>query len=254
LLVAEDNAVNQKVSVAMLEKIGYDADVVSNGLKAVDATAGHRYAALLMDCHMPEMDGYQATTAIRQREERTGAPRLPIIAMTAAAMEGEQAKCFAAGMDDYIAKPVRLDELMRVVSRWVTDGKSDAESIPFETITDQTSTAHLDPARIAELREVKDKSSGDAFVTLGEIFQEDAPPRLSSIRDAINDGDSAKVAWEAHALRGSAANLGASELARLCEKLEALGGEDVLGKLPDLLARLEAEYHAVVRELEAALQ
>lgn len=258
LLVAEDNVVNQKVSVVMLEKIGYEVDVVSNGRKAVDAVAGHRYAAVLMDCHMPEMDGYQATSEIRRREEQTGSPRLPIIAMTAAAMEGEKAKCLAAGMDDYIAKPVKIEELASTVTRWVNGGRKDeavaapmAQRVQTAHVEPDGNSTHLDPAKVAELREVGDESGRDGFSVLAEIFLNDAPPRLTAIRDAVEENDPEKAAFEAHALRGSAANLGAVELARMCEELEELGISGRLDGAAELYARLESEFSFVVEEFGA---
>ena len=260
LLVAEDNVVNQKVSVVMLEKIGYEADVVSNGRKAVDAVAGRRYAAVLMDCHMPDMDGYQATSEIRRREEQTGSPRLPIIAMTAAAMEGEKAKCLAAGMDDYIAKPVQLEELESTIGRWVNGGRKNewatdplpAESVELDRATvvagEPTHIEHIDKSRVAELRRVGNERGQDGFSVLAEIFVKDGPPRLAAVREAVEEGDPAKTAWEAHALKGSAANLGAVELARLCEELERLGENGRLDGAAELQTRLESEFNLVVEE------
>lgn len=116
LLVAEDNAVNQKLAVAMLAKLGYAADVVADGAGALEAVRSAEYAAVLMDCHMPVMDGFAATAAIRTAEK--GA-RTPIIAVTASAMKGEKERCLRAGMDDYLTKPVALDELAAVLRRWV---------------------------------------------------------------------------------------------------------------------------------------
>jgi CheY-like chemotaxis protein len=110
ILVAEDNVVNQRVVVRMLERLGYRVDVVANGAEAVDATARRRYAAILMDCQMPDMDGYEATSVIRARELPGGEPggqRLPIIALTANAMADDRDRCLAAGMDGYLAKPLR---------------------------------------------------------------------------------------------------------------------------------------------------
>ena len=114
---SEEVEQRQHVAVRLLEKLGYSADVTGNGLDAVEALARISYAAVLMDCHMPEMDGYQASAEIRRREGDTR--HTPIIAMTAGAMEGDRALCLAAGMDDYIAKPVRLEDLGAALQRWV---------------------------------------------------------------------------------------------------------------------------------------
>jgi two-component system, sensor histidine kinase and response regulator len=119
ILVAEDNIVNQKIAVIHLEKLGCRADVVANGLEAVDAVARIQYALVLMDCQMPEMDGWEATAMIRKKEEACGSERLPIIAITANAMPGDREKCRKAGMDDYLAKPVTLDEIRAVLARWI---------------------------------------------------------------------------------------------------------------------------------------
>ena len=119
ILVAEDNIVNQKIAVVLLEKLGYRADVVANGLEAVDAVARIRYALVLMDCQMPEMDGWEATAMIRKEEGARGSHRLPIIAITANAMPGDREKCQKAGMDDYLAKPVTLDKIRVLLARWI---------------------------------------------------------------------------------------------------------------------------------------
>ena len=116
LLIAEDNPINQKLAIMQVRKLGYQAEAVADGHEALTAMETGRYALVLMDCQMPRMDGFSATVAIRQRE--LAGQHVPIIAMTANAMEGDRERCLAAGMDDYVAKPVRLAELSAVLARW----------------------------------------------------------------------------------------------------------------------------------------
>lgn len=119
VLLAEDNPVNRKIAVAMLERIGCSVDVVGDGEAAVNQIRTASYDLVLMDCQMPVLDGFDATRAIREQERETGAGRIPIIALTASALTGDREACLAAGMDDYIAKPFRLEHLQRVVNTWV---------------------------------------------------------------------------------------------------------------------------------------
>jgi CheY-like chemotaxis protein len=128
ILVAEDNSVNQRVAVAILKRLGYNVRLASNGAEAIQAALSEPHAAILMDCQMPEMDGYEATAAIRAFEGAAG--RTPIIAMTANAMEGDRERCLAAGMNDYIAKPIRVDDLRAVLARWTAPQSSEPAALP----------------------------------------------------------------------------------------------------------------------------
>jgi CheY-like chemotaxis protein len=126
VLVAEDNQINQKVAVKMLERLGYRADVAADGLEAIEALSNISYAAVLMDVQMPEMGGYEATAEIRRREEGQGR-RTPIIAMTANAMQGDREKALSAGMDGYVPKPVKLEDLEATLKRWVSGEREPEE-------------------------------------------------------------------------------------------------------------------------------
>lgn len=251
VLVAEDNPVNQKLALAMLRQIGYQCEVVANGSEAVQALSTGSYSAILMDCQMPVMDGYQATRAIRVSEDQ-GA-RIPIIAMTAAAMEGEQERCLAAGMDDYLSKPVMLGELKAVLDRWIHGGPAkDASSDPGQR--KDASSLPIDPSRIEELEALSGPGEKNGFEVLAEIFLEDAPRRLSDIRGHLSDGDHSEVKAGIHALRGSAASLGAATLAGYCNDIELMSTTGSLIEVEGLLGRVEREYARVEEALRSYLR
>ena len=180
ILVAEDNIVNQKVAVCQLEKLGYRADVVANGLEAVDAVSRISYALVLMDCQMPEMDGLEATAMIRKREGEQAGRRLPIVAMTANAMQGDREKCLEAGMDDYLAKPVKQADLGTTLARWIPasprlmNGRN--RVLPEKQAADHDC---VDPAVLEDLRQLD--ASCSLLSTLITHFLDDVPPRLASL-------------------------------------------------------------------------
>jgi CheY-like chemotaxis protein/HPt (histidine-containing phosphotransfer) domain-containing protein len=244
----EDNEVNQRVAVGMLAKLGFRADVAANGLEAVDAVAKFAYGAVLMDCQMPLMDGYAATAEIRERE--AGASHVPIVAMTAAAMTGERERCLAAGMDDYVSKPVQLGELRKALSRWV-EPVEDRNGDDVLISGAAPSRAAFDPTVVAALRSLRPESGADAFDSLTQLFVASGAALMGTLREALAREDLEAVGSVAHTMKGSAANLGALRLADACGELEQALAAGVGAAGADA-ARVEAEFELVRAWLRVA--
>lgn len=254
LLVVEDNEVNQLVARSTVAKLGFAVDVVADGAEAVASVGKMQYDAVLMDCHMPVMDGFEATGIIRRRED--GNNRLPIIAMTAGALDGDRERCLAAGMDDYLAKPVDPAELEAVLARWVPDQAT--RFLPGQPLAvtggqPSTTSGHprqvLDGNRLAILRDLGPADGMGLLPAAAEAFRKDVLERIASLHQAVNDDDGPALARTAHALRGAAANIGATTAAALCGEIEALGSTGEPGGALQLLSRLEAELADVNIEL-----
>ncbi|TKB74348.1 MAG: response regulator [Nitrospira sp.] len=286
ILVAEDNLINQKLSVRMLEKLGYQSDVVGNGQEALAALARVPYALILMDCQMPLLDGLDATRLIRQREalnvkreaqeegvgqreasesgtndasrftlhERRGTndaplPHIPIIALTANAMSGDRERCLVAGMDDYLTKPVRKGDLKAVLDRWVPSSMK-ARDVDAAGTAIKPLPVIFDAA--ATLRNI----GGDAALLeeLVALFLQRYRTMLEAIRAALDDRDHVAVEQAAHALKGTASNLCASEVVSSAGQLEALGRLGTLADAPMICTQLEAALLRLVSTLEATQQ
>jgi CheY-like chemotaxis protein len=211
VLVAEDNEVNQLVIEGLLGRRGIASDLARNGREALAMLAERPYDLVFMDCQMPELDGYEATAAIRAGEAGEDAANVRIVAMTANAMAGDRERCLAAGMDDYLSKPLRTEDLDGVLERWV--GIASAPSPPPDPVA---LDALVDEARVRTFRddypEIADR--------LVDLFVEATPPILADLRDAITGGDEERVRRAAHKLKGSCQNIGATFMATLCLELE----------------------------------
>jgi signal transduction histidine kinase/DNA-binding response OmpR family regulator/HPt (histidine-containing phosphotransfer) domain-containing protein len=238
ILIAEDNPVNQKVAVRQLQKLGYQADAVANGIEAVEALNRLPYDLVLMDCQMPEMDGFDATRTIRGAEQ--DGRHTPIIALTANALEGDRERCLAAGMDDYLSKPVIEAELSAVLLRWISDDP---------VVIEETSGGEvLDAQTLERLRELGG-GTNEVIVEVAQLYLRDAPSRIAAIDDAIAANDAAALASAAHSFKSSSGNVGALRMHALNGALELLGNAGTL-EGADVLARdLTAEYERVARAL-----
>ena len=241
VLLVEDHKMNQLVATRMLAKLGYRADVANNGREAIDAMAVGAYDAVLMDCQMPVMDGYEATRQLRRAESDSG-QHVPIIAMTAAAMQGDREACLEAGMDDYITKPVGVAAIAAVLERWIAPKA--APVVDHSGMQSTTDDPALDRERFAVLRDL-DTGDGELLGTLVYEFLKDGTQLLTDLRDAIAEGDPQAVERAGHTLKGASANLGAVRLARVCGKIEALGRAAALGTAPRLVDEAAAELERV---------
>ncbi|MEQ1655866.1 MAG: PAS domain S-box protein [Nitrospira sp.] len=272
ILLAEDNVINQKVAVRMFERLGHRVDVVANGLEAVEALSRIAYDMVFMDCQMPEMDGFEATRAIRETErldkarathELPGADphraaelespsplvrHVPIVAMTANVMQGDRERCLQAGMDDYVSKPITSDSLAAVFERWRRP------AVPLSTLDVRIiANPTIDPVVFDGLRVLSDEDDPGFLSRLIAHFLTDTPTRLATIGTACRRGRAEDVQRIAHSLKGSAANLGALGMARICDQVSATVVREV-DAVPGLLVELELEFHRVREQLEQDLR
>jgi CheY-like chemotaxis protein/HPt (histidine-containing phosphotransfer) domain-containing protein len=243
ILLVEDNKMNQLVGSKALAKLGYRFDIASHGGEAVSAIQARNYDAVLMDCQMPEMDGYEATAEIRRLEGTTR--HTPIIAMTAAAMDGDRETCLAAGMDDYITKPVRLESISEVLERWITRPAPDEAPAQGATVSPADRLPDpLDQAQIELLRSLDDGDGAVLAEIIDEYLAQTAEGRDELVR-VVGEGDIHGVERTAHTLRGASANVGASALAVVCAELEILGRSAQLDRVDNLVERFDIEFARV---------
>jgi two-component system sensor histidine kinase/response regulator len=247
VLIAEDNAVNQRLAVRQLKKLGYYADAVSNGKEVLEALRQVPYDIILMDCQMPEMDGYEVSRLIRQQSTHGTGPY--IIALTANALQGDRERCIQAGMNDYLTKPLHLSDLESSLQRAllrVQPSRRSNQATPGSEV--------LDPAILASLHELSSPNEGDPFKELVELFLKDAQSRLQKMAVALERKEWSQLAAAAHTLKGSANNLGARNLANLLASLEKHAKTSNLTDSANILLSVRSEFQEVESALLAELQ
>jgi signal transduction histidine kinase/CheY-like chemotaxis protein len=267
ILLAEDNATNQKLALRILARLGYQAEVVVNGLEALETLQRKEYDVVLMDIQMPELDGLETTRRIRRELPENRQPH--VIAMTANAMQGDREKSLAAGMDDYVSKPIRVDALVDALSKsrpiaHVEEADTDSISITEslddretrEVIGEPKQTLVTDVLERAALGTLLDVVGGE-FEFLNELidsFLEDAPQLLAELETYITEGDASGVRRIAHSLKSNGADFGAGRFSDLCKELEMIGKSGELDGAAELGSQIVAEYQQVKLALEAVLQ
>ena len=263
ILLAEDNITNQKVALSTLKKFGYSADVVNNGKEAFEALKKIPYDIVLMDCQMPVMDGYKATDEIRKWEKKLKdgtadcsdsnleseaiSKRVPIIAMTAHALKGDREKCLNAGMDDYIAKPIHPKKLRDVIEKWVNEPQRAHEeeivheSLPKDDIFDKNSFI--------------DRLLGDEDLAKEIIkgFIEDSLRQIDILKEAFKNKDTGVIHYQAHSLKGAAANISAKALKELAYQIEIAGEIGDLIKAASLIPKLDEQFEVLKKRLAIEL-
>jgi signal transduction histidine kinase/DNA-binding response OmpR family regulator len=257
VLLAEDNPVNVEVASAMLESLGLDVSRACNGQEALHTLQSGDFDLVLMDCQMPVMDGFAATTEIRRHEQQHGRARsLPIIAITANALQGDRESCLAAGMDDYLSKPFTQQALGQTIGRWINLPRmAPAPDEPPPLPAALPSAEHtINPQALQNIRALS-ATNGDALLErVLQAYLKDTPPHLQALRQALAAGDTEQLRKTAHSLKSSSANVGALTLSQRCKDLEQLVRSNTTAGAAELLADMERSFQAVRQALGALLE
>ena len=251
ILLVEDNVINQQVAIGILQIQGYEVAVANNGREALEAHAQTPFDLVLMDCHMPEMDGFEATRAIRAREQAGGGRRLPIVALTANAMAHDREECLEAGMDDHLSKPFSMAKLQEMLDRWIS-AKPAAEPTVAELAAQATAKAAevLDREVLDRLAQVLEPELVSRVLNL---YLAELPGLVEKLREAVRAGDGAGLRNAAHSLKSCSQNIGARALGRYCSEIEACLRRGEKKEAERVLENIEAEHDCVQTALSAEL-
>ena len=257
ILLVEDVAVNQKVARQMLQRLGYRADVANNGKEALESLHRQSYNVVFMDVQMPEMDGLEATTRIRQEWLSPSDPW--IIAMTAHAMQGDREECLRVGMNDYISKPVRPEAIIQALKKYSQFNyetpsfgvEMNHELSETEPDLDLSEKPAIDIRVLEGFKEIAGDDFDELLVELIDSYLEDAPPRVQSITNAIAEENAKVLQHSAHALKSCSLTIGANLLAQICGELETIARQDTTIGASTILLELNAEYERVEVALQA---
>ena len=243
---SEDNVINQQVALGILQVKGYNVTMANNGREALDAWSRHAFDLILMDCAMPEMDGYEATREIRVREQRSG-KRVPIVALTANAMAHDRDECLSAGMDDHLSKPFSMQAMQAMLDRWM----------PVSSLAVQRPAAAAAPGEVLdrhvldELSRMLGSGKSDMLASLINLYLAESPKLVGDLKRVAGAGDAGEIARVAHSLKSCSANVGAVALSRHCAEIEAAAKRGDTAEARRMVAQLEREHASVQMALTA---
>jgi CheY-like chemotaxis protein len=256
ILLVEDNLINQQVALGILQIQGYNVTVVNNGREALDAHAQTGFDVILMDCHMPEMDGFEATREIRAREQARPGRRVAIIALTANAMAQDREACLNAGMDDHLSKPFSMLTLQEMLDRWMPKSAQATQSQAAELAARATAKAAevLDRQVLEQLGKVRTNGKPELLTRVINLYLSESPKLMQTLKHAARSGDAPELARSAHSLKSSSANVGALVLSGYCEELETSARRADTEESRRIFAKIETEHGCVQAALTAEVE
>ena len=254
ILLAEDNLVNQEVAISMLEILDCKVDVAENGKEALEAVSKDSYDLILMDCHMPVMDGFNATREIRQLEQTLGRTRIPVIALTADVQKDIEKQCQISGMDGYLSKPFSQLQLEHTLKEWLQPTQLQETDNTIVESTHQVDEPILNSETLSQLRQLGDMSGRDVLGKSIKHYLKQTPNDISKIREALNDFDYATIRKLAHSLKSGSANLGADQYSKYCARLESAAGEGHHNEVMVLLETIEQSTPPLLQELQQVIE
>ena len=247
ILLAEDNAVNQKLAVGILGSLGHQVSIANNGREAIEALANERFDLVLMDVQMPEMDGLTATREIRDHEKESG-HHIPIVAMTAHAMKGDREECLAAGMDDYLTKPIRLQDMTTKLDELFPHGEVSSPDVTTENATSMVSQTSV----VIDWERAIQHVGGDRqlFCEVVQAFLDDTPKMLEALEVAENQRDLKEFGVAAHSIKGSMLFINPEEAVNLAQKMETLADGDDMALVQEAFGEFKQCFATIRRVLE----
>jgi len=252
ILLVEDNLINQQVALGILQLQGYSVTVAANGKEALYALAAGAFDLILMDCHMPEMDGFECTAEIRKREQASGGKVIPIVALTANAMAQDREECLNAGMDDYLSKPFSMQTLQDMLDRWMP--QAGAALVQVVMPAQAKGTGILDRQVLDQLGTLRTNGRPELLARTIDLYLAESPKLLQKLKHAASANDASEIARSAHSLKSCSANVGATLLSRYCADIEASARRSDTKEARRLFGRIETEHGRVQTALGAEVE